>query len=711
MSADARCLAFSSRHRFQSCWTLFLSELVLGALVIAGCQGNESNAAHAPSEESGVGGSSEGGAGGTLSAGGGAGSGGTFSGSGGNTTAGSGGITSAGGSAVGGGGGGGGVDDTLTFDFDSPPEDGYLRVQSSGSQACALRGDDTLECWGAGAATRPPRGTFSNFILAANGPGAELGCAISKEDGTVTCWSDADDVAKSPPAAVAFAQLSASSSQAVCGLRASDGLVECWGSLPPNDLPSIALDSFVEGGDLCGIREADSIVKCWNQKLSTVVDYSDLPLARLEPRTLTRVGGGALCAAKEGEQELECFAFATNPGPTVLTPENLMPADEPYHLLAGVTDHACGHHFDGTLTCFGEYESPPWRSGSAYFLPPPVAAVPHEDAVYWHVDASSYAAYAVRQNDGAVESWGARRGLPDNHLAFSSIFTSNETCGLLAESGEVACLFDHLLAGASRYPDPETGAFAQLALGQGVACGIRESGELLCWGDGYTAPPRPTGATYDSVALNSTGVCAVLSDTKGVECWALDGATLAAPSGSFSAVFASAASARPQPAGTTKTALSGTDPIVTQEPLVGGNPRFCGLLEDATASCWGCSEGDDSEACTPPNTGPYSMLAAGTNQVCGLLVADGSAECFPTGGSTPPAVAFDDIALGVDFGCGIRSSDKGLECWGAGAEEAVPPAGAFKDVSVGHQFGCAVETSSERVICWGAVERNMWIEP
>jgi hypothetical protein len=72
----------------------------------------------------------------------------------------------------------------------------FVRISAGPFQACGIRDDGTVDCWGSGCfiETAIPHGTFSQVS-----PGTEHSCALAT-DGMVSCWgSDFDGQATPPP--------------------------------------------------------------------------------------------------------------------------------------------------------------------------------------------------------------------------------------------------------------------------------------------------------------------------------------------------------------------------------------------------------------------------------------------------------------------------------------------------------------------------------
>ncbi len=600
-----------------------------------------------------------------------------------------------------GGSTGGGSND---LSWPSPPKSGYIKLVSAALQSCALTSTGAIECWGTGGATRPPTGAFSDLLLVTVGAPygrTEYGCAVAQDSGFVECWGEGLETLLAPPDDVAFTRISANGNGSICGIRRDDGHVQCWGPSEKLGLPPSKLSSMVDGGDICGVREADSTLDCWNRKLAGRVDYSDLPLGRFHPESLIRVGAAAICAAPQDSLELECFAFESDADQTALNPDAL---SDGYLHISGTNNYGCGVQADDrSLNCWGTFQKFWDRSDSVRDFGAEVSTDISANQEYWQVSAGLFGACAIEDEAGKIDCWGAARAYPDDGTRFDSIAVSNEICGLDKGTSTVKCVADHLLPGESRFADAPSTPFAKLALGQGFGCGLANDGKVKCWGEVYMAS-QPSG-TYIDLAVSSFDVCAVRKSDQGIDCWSIfeGGISVSPPDGSFSNIVASAAVDVPVASG----ASENTGDSTVSLDRKGGEARFCALNDSGEAICWGCADGDTTAACTPTGSGSYSSLAAGFDEVCGILDDTKTAECWPSSAAQPSSTTtFTQVSVGVTYACGIRATDSHAECWGTSPAEP-PVAASFVDIAAGNGFACGVTKTEGRLICWGAFERNM----
>lgn len=167
------------------------------------------------------------------------------------------------------------------------------------------------------------------------------------------------------------------------------------------------------------------------------------------------------------------------------------------------------------------------------------------------------------------------------------------TCGV-DEEGDVWCWGDNekgqLAKPTSEYsasPSPllvASGDFRKVSAGDNYTCGLKTSGELVCWGTmaaGQTFPPATLAtatpvriggatATWDDVDAGSEFACALQGDE--TRCWGLAGLSrLGNGKG-------------PNQNSATPVTATTTVPLVQ---LSSGTTHSCGITEDGEAFCWG----------------------------------------------------------------------------------------------------------------------------
>ncbi|WP_420437260.1 cell wall-binding repeat-containing protein [Candidatus Poriferisodalis sp.] len=160
------------------------------------------------------------------------------------------------------------------------PDGSYIEITVGRAYACGLRSDGPIECWGHGVEAMPPAGTFVSVTAAPSGaplPQDDSGLALLwrerhsdtcgvRPSGTVECWGrryQGDDALEVPSGA--FRSVSPNVTHA-CGIR-TDSSVECWGDNYGGQLgaPHGAYRAVSLGSEhTCGLR-LDGTVVCWGE--------------------------------------------------------------------------------------------------------------------------------------------------------------------------------------------------------------------------------------------------------------------------------------------------------------------------------------------------------------------------------------------------------------------------------------------------------------
>ena len=212
------------------------------------------------------------------------------------------------------------------------PATGFVAVSAGWDQACAIRTNGEIECWGDTGQSDVPSGRFSAVSAAV---GNNFTCAI-RGSGEIECWEGranrwglATDFGQLAPPPGPFTAVSGGTEHA-CGLRPS-GAIECWGT-PLNDFGQTAIPTgrfiAVSAGPLstCGLRE-NGAISCspnWSQAAAAADPYISviaydycglresgetdcLQPAPLGPFTAVSAGGRHACAIRAGSGAIECW--------------------------------------------------------------------------------------------------------------------------------------------------------------------------------------------------------------------------------------------------------------------------------------------------------------------------------------------------------------------------------------------------------------------
>ena len=209
----------------------------------------------------------------------------------------------------------------------------------------------------------------------------------------------------------------------------------------------------------------------------------------------------------------------------------------------------------------------------------------------------------------------------------------------------------HGVFGEGRTAAPE-GLFVDVSVSLGQSCGVRESGELLCWGDDSGVLPS---GLFGRVATADGGGCAVRRDGT-VACWWEWGSYQLEP---------------------------------WEGPLVGelldmqaateygsADVMGCGVRVDQTLVCWG----EDVWFHSGMPEGRFARMAGrGRNRQWCALRTDGEVACWgdwdehPAPASVPEDLRFADAWLVWGYGCGIELGGATV-CWDTGTLEQMEPA-------------------------------------
>ena len=211
------------------------------------------------------------------------------------------------------------------------------------------------------------------------------------------------------------------------------------------------------------------------------------------------------------------------------------------------------------------------------------------------------------------------------------------------------------------------GRFSAISAGGWHTCGLRETGEIECWGHFYDGATLEPSGRFSAVSAGDRHSCG-LRETGEAECWGANdlGAT-DAPSEQFSAVSA-------------------------------GGHHSCGLRGTGEVECWGYDWGAGQ---TEALAGRFSAVSVGGHRSCGLRET-GEIECWGYSWTYPigaPAGRFVALSVGGLHICGLHETGE-VECWGYtfdGQEQ--PPAGAQRSVDAGDVHTCAVSVDGVAT-CW-----------
>lgn len=240
----------------------------------------------------------------------------------------------------------------------------YAEIVARDHYTCALRFDETLDCWG-DTLVDPPD------ALIEIGASAKTACGIDRQ-GAVTCWGAAKGF--EAPSGMRLSNLGVGDGFA-CALDEA-GYPRCWGPkraalLPPAD---DALYTLAVGPDhACGLR-LDGGAVCWGiGKAAQPVPGSYVDIA---------VGAATTCASTARDHRVICWGL--------LEGEQAQGFDR----LAVTMGKACGIGDDGHAECWGLSSVIDWLS-------------PPRRETFTRLSIGPTHACGIRQSDALATCWGS----------------------------------------------------------------------------------------------------------------------------------------------------------------------------------------------------------------------------------------------------------------------------------------------------------------
>ncbi|TXK95276.1 hypothetical protein BMR11_13925 [Methylococcaceae bacterium CS5] len=218
------------------------------------------------------------------------------------------------------------------------------QIALGGLYACALKLDESVQCWGSGH-SNPPAGLVAKQISA----GIDSICAL-KHDHTVQCWGakqvflyPSDDTGQNNvPAGLTAKQVTAGEN-INCALKLDD-TIHCWGDTKNNPASSIPEGIFAKQivlsiDRMCALK-LDNSVACWG---GYPTDSS--PANDLRAKQITS-GLDHACALKL-DNTVECWGSPGAGG--IIVPDGLIAK----RITSGIR-HTCALKLDNTVECWGD---------------------------------------------------------------------------------------------------------------------------------------------------------------------------------------------------------------------------------------------------------------------------------------------------------------------------------------------------------------------
>lgn len=506
---------------------------------------------------------------------------------------------------------------------------GWLAVSAGGTHTCAIKLDQTIQCWGSSdLSLSPPAGTFTKLDA-----GENHDCAL-RTDGSAVCWGRNDEGQCNTPAGT-FKQIAAGV-EFSCGIRTDDTL-DCWGLTPSATPAGTFKEVQAHSGNACAIRTDDTVV-CWSVGNNTPTGPfigvevgaagaacglnaagqascwggGYLSMQTPSPGTFTQLTAGDFhgCALRP-DGSIACFG-ADNYGQA--TP----PMGSFTHVTGG-RFHTCALGVDQQITCWGDDSS-----GQS--------TVPTPAPVVWSIVDGGSGYSCARRTDGSLACWGSNtngRATPPAGVfsALSSGLTGS--CAIVAADQTLRCWGNQTTFQPLTTP---IGQFTQLSVGSGAhSCGMLTNGNIHCWGQNTFGQLTPPAGTFKQVSAGGLHTCGIRTDDT-LACWGQNAnGALAAPAGTFSKVSS------------------------------GRVYHSCAIRTDGTLACWGYNNYGQAS----PPTGTFIDVTVNEYSSCGLR-ADGSATCWGqlyAGLGNPPQGPFTAINSGPYHACAVRA-DGSAACWG-----------------------------------------------
>lgn len=149
---------------------------------------------------------------------------------------------------------------------------------------------------------------------------------------------------------------------------------------------------------------------------------------------------------------------------------------------------------------------------------------------------------------------------------------------------------------------------------------------------------------------------------------------------------------------------SGSDRFVS---ISSGSGFSCGILRESLwVRCWGSSS-IASEIQNGFGNMSMATITAGGSHVCGInvtgfVVCKGNNDSGQSNTPLGSEFEFSQLALGASHSCGIRANGS-VDCWGGGGLFSVNSTKgvSFELIASGLNFTCGLTTTNFSILCWG----------
>ncbi len=321
----------------------------------------------------------------------------------------------------------------------------------------------------------------------------------------------------------------------VCGIRANDSRVLCWGKDAngqlgdgsdgsDKDIPTLTTDtsdyySITAGRHhTCAIRANDSRALCWGYGGQGRLGNGDLsqknsPTLINDSSAYEVITAGAFdsCGIRKNDSRVLCWGASGFGAPKKGVQKNpiLIEDTSAYLDVAAGNGYACGIRAnDSRVLCWGRGSSGQLGYGSRKSKRVPILT--SDTSAYISISVGYFHTCGIRKNDSRVLCWGSGSSgqigdgeinakeynptLTTDTSAYVSIASGDShTCGIRANDSRVLCwggdasgqLGDGGTNTNTNTPTltTDTSAYLDLAAGDSNTCGIQKSnGQVYCWG-------------------------------------------------------------------------------------------------------------------------------------------------------------------------------------------------------------------------------------
>lgn len=261
---------------------------------------------------------------------------------------------------------------------ETPTNGVFTQVGGSFENACGIKQDGSLICWGALNITST--GPYTQVSASDN-----HACAVSPW-GNVTCWGNNANGQGTPPAGVLFKQVSAGLGF-TCGIKTNNQL-QCWGLAGEYTNPPAGTYKQVSSGlhHSCAI-DTNGAVQCWGSSgyggtVEPAGTFKQISSSNLHNCAI-RTDNTVYCWGLDGLYPDNPELIANNP-----------PAGVRFRQISDEGFNACGITTYGNLSCWGQnnYGQAPYARVSPATLPRATQGVAYSQQISFSGGAAPYTA-------------------------------------------------------------------------------------------------------------------------------------------------------------------------------------------------------------------------------------------------------------------------------------------------------------------------------